>query len=189
MDSSGAELVDAGPHARALRRVITLNREVGFQVRRTMGLRDTDYTAMALLLRRPMGPTELARALHITTASATAMVDRLVRAGHVVREPHEEDRRRMTVRAVERSRAEVAAHVAPMVGMVEEQLAALDEPGRQAVLQFLTGTAARMEVHLDELRERPAGTSTVDPAAAPVGAVDTAASSSDGRLGGTGGSP
>ncbi|RLZ03016.1 MarR family transcriptional regulator [Kocuria tytonicola] len=189
MDSSGAELVNAGPHSRALRRVITLNQEIGFQVRRTMGLRDTDYTAMALLLRRPMGPTELARALHITTASATAMVDRLVRAGHVVREPHEEDRRRMTVRAVDRSRAEVAAHVAPMVAMVEEQLAALDESGRQAVLQFLTGTAARMEAHLDELRERPAEKPAETPAAEPAGAMDTAAPRPGGQLGGTGGSP
>ena len=132
MAQSGSGLLPAGPEARALRRVITLNHEIGHELRRIMGLKETDFSAMALLMRRPMGPTELARALHITTASATAMVDRLVRAGHVVREPHPEDRRRMTVRAVERSTAEVAVEVAPMVAMVEEELAALDEPGRRA---------------------------------------------------------
>lgn len=156
MAQSGSGLLPAGPEARALRRVITLNHEIGHELRRIMGLKETDFSAMALLMRRPMGPTELARALHITTASATAMVDRLVRAGHVVREPHPEDRRRMTVRAVERSTAEVAVEVAPMVAMVEEELAALDEPGRRAVLQFLTGTTTRMEDHLEQLRERPA---------------------------------
>gem|GEM_PF-345976 len=148
--------VVAGPHSRALRRVVTLNHEIGYQLRRIMGLKDTDYSAMALLMRHPMGPTDLARALHITTASATAMVDRLVRAGHVVREPHRADGRRMTVRAVDHSRAEVTRHVMPMVEMVEAELAALDERGRQAVLQFLTGTAARMETHLTNLCERPA---------------------------------
>ncbi|RLP59222.1 MarR family transcriptional regulator [Kocuria rhizophila] len=156
MTENGAGFLPAGPHSRALRRVITLNQEIGHQLRRIMGLKDTDYSAMALLMRRPMGPTELARALHITTASATAMVDRLVLAGHVVREPHHEDRRRMTVRALQPSTEEVAAQVAPMIGMVEEELAALDEAGRRAVLQFLTGTAARMEDHLEQLRERPA---------------------------------
>ncbi|MDO4920136.1 MarR family winged helix-turn-helix transcriptional regulator [Kocuria sp.] len=156
MDTSWSELVDAGPHAHALRRVISLNADIGFQVRRIVGLKDTDYTAMALLMHRPMGPTELARALHITTASATAMVDRLVRAGHVVREPHGEDRRRMTVRAVEASKADVAGYVVPLVGMVEDELVGLDESDRQVVLRFLAGTATRMEDYLEQLRERPA---------------------------------
>ena len=101
MAQSAAGLLAAGPEARALRRVITLNHEIDHQLQRIMGLKETDFSAMALLMRRPMGPTELARALHITTASATAMVDRLVRAGHVVREPHPEDRRRMVEGMVE----------------------------------------------------------------------------------------
>ena len=163
MAQSAAGLLAAGPEARALRRVITLNHEIDHQLQRIMGLKETDFSAMALLMRRPMGPTELARALHITTASATAMVDRLVRAGHVVREPHPEDRRRMTVRAVERSTAEVAAQVAPMVAMVEEELATLDEPGRRAVLQFLSGTVTRMEDHLEQLCGRPAAAAAGGP--------------------------
>ena len=170
MTESGAGSFHAGPHSRALRRVITLNREIGFQLRRIMGLKETDYTAMALLMRRSMGPTELARTLHITTASATAMVDRLARAGHVVREPDSEDRRRMTVRAVPRSRAGVAGHVAPMIEMVDAELAEMDEEGRQAVLQFLTGTAARMEEHLNDLRERPALADRVEPTVPAEGA-------------------
>lgn len=43
-----------------------------------------------------------------------------------------------------------------MVAMVEEELATLDEPGRRAVLQFLTGTVTRMEDHLEQLCGRPA---------------------------------
>ena len=64
----------------------------------------------------------------------------------------------MTVRAVSGSREQVREHVVPMMDMVEEELARLDESGRGAVLQFLTGTADRMEDYLAGLRERPADT-------------------------------
>lgn len=158
MVDSGSWRPRVSPQSRALRRVVRLNEDIGYQIRRLMGLKETDYSAMSLLMRGSMGPTDLAHALHITTASATAVVDRLVRAGHAVREPHEEDRRRMTVRAVDHSVAEVREHVVPMMDMVEEELATLDEPGQRAVLQFLTGTADRMEDYLERLRERPAGT-------------------------------
>lgn len=155
---------DISPQSRALRRVVNLNEEIGYQVRRIMGLKDTDYAAMALLMREPMGPTELARALHITSAAATAVVDRLVRAGHAIREPHPDDRRRMIVRAADCSRAKTMEHVYPMMGMVEDELEKLDEGGRAAVLGFLTGTAARLEAYRDELKDRPVLTEdSVDP--------------------------
>ena len=156
LQETGGWRPTVSPQARALRRVVRLNEEIGYQIRRLMGLNETDYSAMSWLVRGPLGPTDLARALHVTTASATTVVDRLVRAGHAVREPHEQDRRRMTVRAVENSREEIRNHVVPMMDMVEEELALLDEPGRAAVLQFLSGTAERMETHLSQLREQPA---------------------------------
>lgn len=143
------------PQSRELRRVVRVNDDIGYQARRIMGLKETDYHAMAILMRNPMGPTELARALHITSAAATAVVDRLVRAGHAVREPHPDDRRRMTIRAVDASRAMTMEHVYPMMNMVEEELEKLDERGRAAVLTFLQGTATRLETYRDELRDRP----------------------------------
>ena len=143
------------PHSRELRRVVRLNEKIGYQVRRIMGLKETDYAAMSILMREPMGPSELARALHITSAAATAVVDRLVRAGHAVREPHPDDRRRMVVRAADASRAKTMEHVYPMMSMVEGELEKLDSAGRDAVLQFLTGTASRLESYRDELNDRP----------------------------------
>lgn len=143
------------PQSRELRRVVRLNEEIGYQVRRIMGLKETDYAAMAILMRGPMGPTELARALHITSAAATAVVDRLVQAGHAVREPHADDRRRTIIRAVDASRAKTMQHVHPMMGMVEDELGRLDQAGRDAVLQFLTGTASSLESYRDDLQDRP----------------------------------
>lgn len=143
------------PQGRELRRVVRVNDDIGYQVRRIMGLKETDYHAMAILMRDPMGPTALARALHITSAAATAVVDRLVRAGHAVREPHPDDRRRMIIRAVDASRATTMEHVYPMMSLVEEELEKLDERGRAAVLTFLAGTATSLETYRDELRDQP----------------------------------
>lgn len=155
MDESRSRPDFVSPQSRQLRRVVQLNEEIGYQVRRLMSLKETDYAAMAILMREPMGPTELARALHITSAAATAVVDRLVRAGHAVREPHPEDRRRMIIRAVESSRAKTMEHVYPMMSMVEDELEKLDQAGRDAVLQFLNGAASSLESYRDELKDRP----------------------------------
>lgn len=141
-------------HARALRRIVRLNGEVRTQMRRLMDLNDTAYAALALLMRGPMGPTELARALHLSTASATAVVDRLVATGHAVREPHPEDRRRTVVRAVESSRERAMTEVQHMVDLVREVLAGIPEEEAAAVLRFLERTAAHMESWRDDLAAR-----------------------------------
>ncbi|WP_144931677.1 MarR family winged helix-turn-helix transcriptional regulator [Kocuria marina] len=165
MESSATWYGPVSPQSRALRRVVVLNAEIAYEIRRILGLKGTDYAAMAMLIVHSMGPTELAHALHITTASATAVVDRLVGAGHVVREPVEGDRRRMTVRAVTSSRERTREHVVPVIGMVEDELDALDEPGREAVLRFLRGTESRLEEYLEDLRGRADQASQDDPGA------------------------
>ncbi|WP_052160916.1 MarR family winged helix-turn-helix transcriptional regulator [Kocuria marina] len=165
MESSATWYGPVSPQSRALRRVVVLNAEIASEIRRILGLKETDYAAMAMLIVHSMGPTELAHALHITTASATAVVDRLVRAGHVVREPVEGDRRRMTVRAVTSSRERTREHVVPVIGMVEDEVDALDEPGREAVLRFLSGTASRLEEYLEDLCGRADQASQDDPGA------------------------
>lgn len=165
MESSATWYGPVSPQSRALRRVVVLNAEIAYEIRRILGLKGTDYAAMAMLIVHSMGPTELAHALHITTASATAVVDRLVCAGHVVREPVEGDRRRMTVRAVTSSRERTREHVVPVIGMVEDELDALDEPGREAVLRFLRGTESRLEEYLEDLRGRADQASQDDPGA------------------------
>ena len=66
------------------------------------GLSATDVRALVCLLDReragvPAGPTWLAGQLRVTTASVTALLDRLERAGHVRRVPRSDDRRRVDV--------------------------------------------------------------------------------------------
>jgi DNA-binding MarR family transcriptional regulator len=66
------------------------------------GLSATDVRALVCLLDReragvPASPTWLAGQLGVTTASVTALLDRLERAGHVRRTPRSDDRRRVDV--------------------------------------------------------------------------------------------
>ena len=66
------------------------------------GLSATDVRALVCLLDReragvPASPTWLAGQLRVPTASVTALLDRLERAGHVRRTPRSDDRRRVDV--------------------------------------------------------------------------------------------
>src|SRR4051812_14676951 len=66
--------------------------------RDSMGMGETALLALRYLLRAEasgerVGPKDLSRALGITTASTTSLIDRLVASGNVRREPHPTDRR------------------------------------------------------------------------------------------------
>ena len=82
------------------------------RTRSSMGMGETDLLALRYLLEyeragRMVGPKELATRLGITSASMTSLVDRMVKSGHVVREPHPTDRRALVLRPTSDSDEEV----------------------------------------------------------------------------------
>jgi DNA-binding MarR family transcriptional regulator len=82
----------------ALRAMMTATHELTARASRAMGLNPTDVVALDLVERLgPIGPAELARRLGIRSASATALVDRLERGGHVERQRDSTDRRRIVI--------------------------------------------------------------------------------------------
>ena len=75
-----------------LRRYREAERRMRLRTRGSMGMGETDLIAVRLLLRRHqagqlMRQRDLASALEITAASASALVDRLVKSGHARRVP------------------------------------------------------------------------------------------------------
>ncbi|AGZ39407.1 MarR family winged helix-turn-helix transcriptional regulator [Actinoplanes friuliensis] len=82
-------------------------------------------------------PTELARALKISTAATTLVVNRLVAAGHVGREPHPSDRRKVVVVPVQASVDAAYELVRSVAETVETLTAAMTAEERAAVESFL----------------------------------------------------
>ena len=72
-----------------------------------LGLHATDVRSLRLLGKRPMSAGELTEQTGLTGAAVTALIDRLEKAGYVMRERVTDDRRKITVRAVPEKLQEV----------------------------------------------------------------------------------
>src|SRR5215217_4005016 len=81
-----------------LRRYRAAETAMRARTRSTMGMNESDLMALRFLLReqkagRIVRSIDIARMLEISTASTTALIDRLEKSGHVRRESHPTDRR------------------------------------------------------------------------------------------------
>ncbi|MFJ4169743.1 MarR family winged helix-turn-helix transcriptional regulator [Paenarthrobacter sp. NPDC089714] len=108
----------------------------------SMGMGETDLLALRYLLEneragRDVGPKELAARLGITSASMTTLVDRLVRSGYVVREPHPTDRRALVLRPTKGSDLEVRNTLSGMHGRMLDVAASLSRGESLVVMDFL----------------------------------------------------
>jgi len=129
----------------ALREVVTAGARVRHAVSRRAGLSETELSALEHLIAQPLGPAEIARALEVTTAASTGIVDRLASRGHVERHAHDTDRRRTEVRVTESGREEVLAHLLPMFMALEALDRGFTAEERGVVERYLRGAIAAFE--------------------------------------------
>lgn len=135
------------------------------RTRESMEMGDNDLRAMRFLSqsratgRAPVA-RELAELLRISTASVTALIDRLVRAGHVVREANPADRRSIVLRTTESGDERVRATLDWMHGAMMTAAERLDPAERQVVARFLREMTDAVETGA------PAVTAADQPAAA-----------------------
>jgi DNA-binding MarR family transcriptional regulator len=111
-------------------------------------LHPTDVRALVAMLDagragESMSPGRLAQELDLSSASTTALVDRLARAGHAVRRPHPTDRRRAIVEPTDGARAEGGRWFG---GLNRDMLAVLDGFDDAEVDAFVRIAAALVEV-------------------------------------------
>jgi DNA-binding MarR family transcriptional regulator len=123
--------------------------EANVEVARRLGIGLTDLHAMNHIFSGavPIGPVELGQRLGIRSASATALVDRLERSGHVRRQADQDDRRRVALVPSEQSAARTMAAMAPMLAGIEAAAARLTDAERSAVTRFLTEAAEAMRAY------------------------------------------
>lgn len=123
--------------AEALYDVLRATPDTRAAVARRLGLNPSEVDAMEHLMGDRIGPVELSRRLHMTSASATVLVDRLEDAGHVVREPDPADGRRRVVRPTAQGARAVYAEIGPMVADLVAAEEGMTEEGREAVRAYL----------------------------------------------------
>ena len=99
----------------------------------TAGLEAMDH----LITHGRSTPTELARRLEISTAAMTLVLNRLESAGHVTRERHPSDGRKLVVTAAERSSDRAYDLVLPLIEGIEDVVADMDDNERATVQAFL----------------------------------------------------
>lgn len=134
------------------------------------GLHRTDLRALTILMQRQSAgldtsPTDLGRLLSLTSASTTALVDRLVANGHAQRNPSTTDRRRVRVTHTQSAAVDGSRVFIPMARHLATHLAGFTPDQMEAALQVLAAATEALN--------------TFEPPAAAANAPDGSPTASD----------
>jgi DNA-binding MarR family transcriptional regulator len=132
---------------RALAEYRAAEEAMRLRTRESMRMGATDLQALRFLLKaqgegRTVSGRELADHLGMTSASVTALLDRLTVSGHVQRTPHPTDRRSNMVTATVGSDEEVRHTLGEMHGRMMDTARALSAPDADVVRDFLDSMTA-----------------------------------------------
>lgn len=106
---------------------------------RRFGLHPTDLEVLDIIfLRETVTAGELATATGLTSGSVTALVDRLVERGYVVRRRDAHDRRRMLISVVRAATAPIETAYEPQRIAMHALWSSFDDRTLQVVTDFLT---------------------------------------------------
>lgn len=97
-----------------------------------------------------MSPGELATAVGLSAPATTALLDRLVDAGHVERSTHPVDRRRTVLTVTDAARATGFAIFGPLAVRMAPIMGALEAHEREIITRFLTDVVAVMDPDVDD---------------------------------------
>lgn len=132
-----AHVIDA---ARAVEHLRLAEASLSRRRQNDCGPSETDRLAMRYILEqndagRAVTPTDLARYLSVTTASITALLNRLGRGQMITLRPHPDDRRKRLVIPVDRS--DDPDLIDPLTATVREAAADLSPQEAELIARFL----------------------------------------------------
>ncbi|OYC97903.1 MarR family winged helix-turn-helix transcriptional regulator [Microbacterium sp. Yaish 1] len=101
-----------------------------------------DFAALRLLLRAhrdgaAMSPKDISQGLAISSASTTALLDRLEKGGHLHRVPHPADRRRVFIELSDKTVRSLSATVDEESSRVSRAIADLPATTAEGIIEFL----------------------------------------------------
>jgi DNA-binding MarR family transcriptional regulator len=130
------------PATTLLREILNLTDDFEAHLGRELTVNRTDLEAMEHLIQEgPLGPTDLARRLGLTTAATTTVVDRLIAVGHVSREPHATDRRGVVIVPNPASIAKAMGTLLPMIRGIDGAIASFSTDQQETITAYLTEVA------------------------------------------------
>ncbi len=134
------------PVAYALQGLITLSNEIERELARVLGVNLTDYRALSTLAAlsgsEPVTVGKLAGQLGATSATTTAIVNRLESRGYVQRERGDDDRRHVRVRVTPAAYQRIMHLMEPLTTGTNEYVWSLP-PHEQRVVEDFFGVAQR----------------------------------------------
>jgi DNA-binding MarR family transcriptional regulator len=127
---------------------------------KTHGMHPTDLQALVLVLNSerqgsPATPGTLRQVLNLTSGAVTGAVDRLVRAGHVRREPDAHDRRQVRLRHAEAGGQLGREFFGPLADRVGASMDRYDEEQLELIEDFMATMASAMAEHRRSLEDGP----------------------------------
>lgn len=133
-----------------LRRYREAERRMRVRTRDSMRMGETDLVALRFLLRSVQGgrtvrQRDLAVALEISAASASALVDRLAKDGYVRRVPHPDDRRSVALEPTAKTDDEVRATLGDMHRRMLDSVESLTPEEVRVVARFLENLTRSLE--------------------------------------------
>ena len=136
--------------AKAARRLDMALAEMHLEVSREMNMTGGELLTLEHLgMEGPLGPTELAKRLHMRTGAVTALLDRLEEQGRIARRPHPSDRRKIIVQITAHGRDEAMARLHPMVDEVVAMVQRLPDDERPVIHGFLDDLTALVGRHAE----------------------------------------
>jgi DNA-binding MarR family transcriptional regulator len=117
-----------------------------------LGITVTDLQVLGLLQVEPLTATQIAERTGLTSGAITGLVDRLEKAGFVVRDGDPADRRRVIVRARPERGPEVGALYQPLLAAGDALLAQRSEEDLRTMEAVLTRSAQLLEEQARLLR-------------------------------------
>lgn len=140
------DLSELGEVTLAVRDLVAATQQLAGRTAQATGQNVTDMTAVGLLVQfGPMGVVELGNRLGIRSASATALVDRLERAGHAERVRDRVDRRRVAITATDAARRANLEAWIPLVRRMDEVCRDLSPAEADVVVRFLRRLATTVD--------------------------------------------
>ena len=126
----------------ALRHYRSAEQGMRQRIRGEMNINEKDMQALHHLMRAhqrgaALGPTDLSRLLSISSASTTALIDRLVSSGHIQRRLHPTDRRALELIPTEKSDTQMQETMGRLHERMMKAAASLTPDEAAVVTRFL----------------------------------------------------